>query len=144
MSFCIGKLTRPGNGALPGVVLRVDRELIKGSEPILLDGCFLLRLGRTVFLGPWEERRIVLPISVHGTGLMGLFSCCFLKGILVSHSFGKGGTVGILIKSISNKVLTLSPKTKVIKGTFNGSCCLANNPTLIAIVSVFSDLPRRL
>ena len=116
------------------MTLRVDRSLIKGSELSISQSSFVLKLGRTVFLSPFENRLVVLPVSVHGSGLMGLFSCCFLRDVSVHAILGKGGRITVRVCNFSDRIVTLSLKMKVIRGTFSGTGTLQHDPTMVAQV----------
>ena len=111
--------------------LRVDRALLKGAEPSISQTSFILKLGRTLFLTPFESRLAVLPVSVLGGGLTGLFSCCFLRDVSVNPILGKNGRVSVRIHNFSDRLTTLSPKLKVVRGTFSGSGRILNDPQLV-------------
>ena len=145
MSVSFVKLASPGHGASPGVTLRVDRQLVKGSEPCLSQFSFILKLGRTVFLAPLESRLVVLPVSVHGDGLHGLFSCCFLRDVSASPILGKGGRITVRVHNFSDRLVTLSPKLKVVRGLFSGNGRLNHDPSLVSqfhpVISETSERP---
>ena len=122
------------------MTLRVDRSLVKGSEPSISQSSFVLKLGRTVFLGPFENRLVVLPVSVHGLGLTGLFSCCFLRDVAAHAILGKAGRISVRVCNFSDRLVTLSPKMKVIRGTFSGVGNIHHDPTMVAHFS--HDLPN--
>ena len=132
MPFDFVKLAPPGQGASPGVMLRVDRQLVKGSEPCLSQSSFVLKLGRTVFLAPLENRLVILPISVHGEGLHGLFSCCYLRDVSATPILGKGGRITVRVHNFSDRLVTLSPKLKVVRGHFSGHGRLNHGPSLVS------------
>ncbi len=121
-------------------MLRVDRQLVKGSEPSISQSSFILKLGRTVFLTPLESRLVVLPVSVHGEGLSGLFSCCFIRDISASPILGKGGRITIRIHNFSDRLITLSPKLKIVRGVFSGTGRLNHDLSLVSQLQ--SDIPK--
>ena len=116
------------------MTLRVDRKLISGSEPSISKASFVLKLGKTVFLAPFESSLVVLPVSVHGEGLTGLFSCCFLREVSATPILGKNGRVSVRLHNFSDRLTTLSPKLKVVRGNFSGSGRILNDPQLVTHV----------
>ena len=91
-------------------------------------------VGEGGFLAPFESRLIILPVSVHGDGLHGLFSCCFLRDVSSTPILGKGGRITIRVHNFSDRLVTLWPRLKVVRGTFSGNGRLNDDPSLVSQV----------
>ena len=76
----------------------------------------------------------MLPVSVHGDGLIGLFSCCFLREVSATPILGKNGRISVRVHNFSDRLVTLSPKLKVVRGNFSGTGKLLHDPRLVTQV----------